>query len=549
LAANLILCALIALFAAEPSGLNPQVARISVLTQDAAPEAIIGGQRDSDFVASASGVVDMPEGQARWLKITLVEPWPDPLDPPHLRLTNLRRPGAEAYAGGRLVGVARFGADQGWARYVHRTGRFDLPGGGDLSIYVRVRPAVTATRLYPSIVPRHVAYPEEIARIQISIATFSMMLAMGISGLVLYLLLRQRIYAAYAGQAFGIGAYFLIVSGEIYRFDWVPRLPSAMPALTCALVIGVMYCCLNVTHGVLITGTIAPRSRQLVAVLNRILIWSSPLALVGLVFPQIANRTALAAAFLIMWAMVGVTLSAVRNGSRPSWPMLLAWAPNWFLATLAALPWNQIANSGQVDFAFPLFALFATAMPAWSLTESMMAQRTNLILARKDAKQDGLTGVLNRAAIEGRLADAFETARRAGQSMAMLFIDLDHFKRLNDTFGHAAGDASLRSIIDPIRHQMRTTDDLGRWGGEEFVVVLPGATADTALSIAERMRRVLSELVIDFEGTAITLTASIGVAAISSEQLDYGQMVAAADRALYNAKHAGRNRVALAPSN
>jgi diguanylate cyclase (GGDEF)-like protein len=535
-----------ALFAAEPAGLSPKVGRISVLAQDAAPEAIINGQRDIDFVASASGVVDIPEAQALWLKIALAEAWPNPLDTPHLNLTNLRRPGAEAYMDGQLVGVASFGADQGWGRFVHRAGRFDLPGGENKVVYVRVRPAATATRLYPSIEPRHEAHRDEIARIQTSIATFSMMLAMGISGLVLYLLLRQRIYAAYAGQAFGIGAYFLIVSGEIYRFDWVPRLPLAMPAVVCALVMGVMYCCLNVTHGVLITGTFAPRARQLVAVLNRILIWSSPLALVGFFFPLFANRTALAAAFIVMWAMVAVTLSAVRHGSRPAWPMLFAWAPNWFLATLAAMPWNQTANSGPVEFAFPLLALFATAMPAWSLTESMMTQRNNLILARKDAKQDGLTGVLNRAAIEGRLADAFETARRNRQSLAMLFIDLDHFKRLNDTLGHAAGDASLRGIIEPIRHQMRTTDDLGRWGGEEFVVVLPGATADTALSIAERMRRVLSELVIDFEGKAITLTASIGVAAISPEQLDYGQMVIAADRALYNAKHAGRNRVALA---
>jgi diguanylate cyclase (GGDEF)-like protein len=193
----------------------------------------------------------------------------------------------------------------------------------------------------------------------------------------------------------------------------------------------------------------------------------------------------------------------------------------------------------------PMMIPFSLAMPALSMASSVLRQRRNLVAARAAAETDGLTGILNRAALEIRLATAFHDARGHRADLAVLFIDLDHFKKLNDTHGHAAGDACLRGIVGPISKQLRGTDHLGRWGGEEFLVVLPGAGADKAVAIAERIRRTLADLAIEIDDSIIRLTASIGVSAIAPNHGEYNQITAAADRALYAAKRDGRNRVVL----
>jgi len=137
-------------------------------------------------------------------------------------------------------------------------------------------------------------------------------------------------------------------------------------------------------------------------------------------------------------------------------------------------------------------------------------------------------------------------AQARGMPISVLFIDLDHFKQINDTHGHAAGDACLSGIIAPIQAELRQSDVIGRYGGEEFVVILSGADATAAHPIAERICRRVSEVRIEGFGPAINLTCSIGVA--SSDTLGvWGQhLIAHADTAQYAAKRSGRNRVQLA---
>jgi diguanylate cyclase (GGDEF)-like protein len=130
--------------------------------------------------------------------------------------------------------------------------------------------------------------------------------------------------------------------------------------------------------------------------------------------------------------------------------------------------------------------------------------------------------------------------------VALLFIDLDHFKQINDSFGHQAGDACLRAIIDPIHAELRQSDAIGRYGGEEFVVILSGADAAAAIPIAQRIVERVSEVRVDGFGTPISLTCSIGIAASDTLGLWGEPLLARADAAVYVAKRSGRNQIHIA---
>ena len=140
----------------------------------------------------------------------------------------------------------------------------------------------------------------------------------------------------------------------------------------------------------------------------------------------------------------------------------------------------------------------------------------------------------------------FEEARETNNPVSLLFLDLDHFKRINDTYGHLAGDACLKAMIDPLQAELRQTDAIGRYGGEEFLVVLQGASTSDALAIAERIRMRVAQVLVQHEGAYISITCSIGVASSDATSLQARNLIDEADRAMYAAKHAGRDRVHLA---
>jgi diguanylate cyclase (GGDEF)-like protein len=161
---------------------------------------------------------------------------------------------------------------------------------------------------------------------------------------------------------------------------------------------------------------------------------------------------------------------------------------------------------------------------------------------RRMATTDELTDLPNRATFMMAAEDRVRLCRRAGQPAALIMMDLDHFKRINDTLGHAAGDEALRSVGRVIRQQLRDVDVCGRMGGEEFAAMLPGASLDAALQVAERLRLALAEASVTFEGRQIRLTVSLGLVAMDGYDTLH-QAMCAADARLYQAKAEGRNRV------
>jgi diguanylate cyclase (GGDEF)-like protein len=188
----------------------------------------------------------------------------------------------------------------------------------------------------------------------------------------------------------------------------------------------------------------------------------------------------------------------------------------------------------------PLLLLIALP-PVMLLQRSLMhAQLT--AAARTDVK----TGLLNATAWQ-READA-EIARalRHGESVAVLLADVDHFKEINDTHGHLIGDDMLRALASELRQQVRETDIVGRFGGEEFVILLPHTSPTEACGIAERLRRGAAAVAVLTGDGSVRVTISIGVAALYQHGRDLFELLTAADLALYRAKHTGRDRVCLA---
>ena len=179
----------------------------------------------------------------------------------------------------------------------------------------------------------------------------------------------------------------------------------------------------------------------------------------------------------------------------------------------------------------------------------ILTLQKGLIQAREElrfqATHDVLTGTWNRGALLDLLQREIERASRSQSPTGFLMLDLDHFKKVNDTYGHVAGDVVLREVARRISQVVRSYDLVGRYGGEEFLVVLPGCDQNQALQNAERIRSVIAERPVLAAGAEIVVTASIGVTVTTVSTVTEKEILAIADTALYEAKSAGRNCTAV----
>ena len=162
------------------------------------------------------------------------------------------------------------------------------------------------------------------------------------------------------------------------------------------------------------------------------------------------------------------------------------------------------------------------------------------------ARTDGLTGLLNHRSFQERLRLELRRAAHGHATLALLMLDVDHFKIFNDTYGHPSGDELLRAISGSMRGAVRGSDTVARYGGEEFAVLLPGVSLEQAALVAEKVRAAVGRASAVVEGQPRSATVSIGVALWPEHAVTPGDLVERADRALYEAKRAGRDRVAVA---
>lgn len=159
------------------------------------------------------------------------------------------------------------------------------------------------------------------------------------------------------------------------------------------------------------------------------------------------------------------------------------------------------------------------------------------------ARRDELTGLNNRRAFFHDGEQVLNQAKRYGHPFSLIMLDVDHFKQVNDTYGHAGGDDVLETLADILRKQAREVDILGRLGGEEFALILPETTLPDAIAMAERLRTEIENTTVSSTKSEILITASFGLSALTSQQTSLEDLVNEADDALYQAKRKGRNTV------
>jgi diguanylate cyclase (GGDEF)-like protein len=197
-----------------------------------------------------------------------------------------------------------------------------------------------------------------------------------------------------------------------------------------------------------------------------------------------------------------------------------------------ARPWGVLAAG--ILTSIVLFILTVALVAAWNRAHHL-------------SMRDPLTGLYNRRYLEETMGRELPRARRLGESVGVIVLDIDHFKLLNDTYGHDAGDLVLERTGELLRAATRDSDIACRFGGEEFAVILPGATLLVARNRAEAIRASLEAMRIDFGGKLIgPLTVSAGVASMPPHGQDWTYVLHQADRALYTAKQSGRNKVIAA---
>jgi diguanylate cyclase (GGDEF)-like protein len=486
----------------------------------------------------------------------------------------LSLPGSAARNGGNPVLLARSGIDQPVQIFARSAGEtlqltpatvvpqfgggqdtvFALPPGLDprQPLYVRVtRTGKAATDLHFSTSTLEATLHSAAVHERVIALAFGALMAMALSTLLMHFVLTDRLYLLY-GTLFSLQALYLAYfSGQ--GFHW-PILQWARPLSSYAFNVPVALCGAAAALFVREFANMRLFSPQVyrafgwLAVAFVVLAASNMLRVLPGFSPIVAAVGNLMFLGTALFTLI-VSYLSWRGGNRAAGWFLIAWAclsAFQILTALRLLHARADDAEGLLYYGLAPSMVAAAVLIALGTSDRVRQQTLALTDAERRAQTDPLTGVLNRRSLIERLDAACIRAQARALPISVLFIDLDHFKQINDTHGHAAGDACLAGIIAPIQAELRQSDVIGRYGGEEFVVILSGADAASARPIAERICRRVAEVRIEGFHTPIRLTCSIGMA--SSDTLGvWGQhLIAHADMAQYAAKRSGRNQVQVA---
>ncbi len=251
--------------------------------------------------------------------------------------------------------------------------------------------------------------------------------------------------------------------------------------------------------------------------------------------------------FLFSWIMLGLGVISVRGGHQAGRYFLLAAIAAMIGAMSTTLAvWGFVPYDVWTFHAVEVGMLLDATLLALALTYRFREGQTRRINAEQLAKLDLLTRINNRRGFYDVATPIWSIAVRHGHDLSVILMDLDHFKRINDRYGHTCGDEVLVATAKALKSAMRDQDVLARWGGEEFILLLPETGLEEAGVLAERLRGVIAGVRIRWQGADITITASFGVAERAAKHRDIDAVISAADKNLYRSKNDGRDRVVAA---
>ena len=543
-----LLAAVVALFATDCARAAPApliIEELDASVESPVPADMIAGAYDADFKAQPYAAIVPSREHDVWYRIRLSADWNNPR-PPVLAVFDPVGLRADVYAPPGYVAQPRsIYSDDGDAGYTRHAIVMILPPiGKDTPIYLRVEPErAIPRRVEVRDVSEYRAGDLERARLDVLFPAFQ--LATLLVMFAFFLALRERMYAYFVAYVLLLVVYELYIFGigyEIPVMKWLA--PMAQRPAWCAALLAVA---LNIAFSRLFLelGRWAPRLDRMLHVAA----WMFAGLAVCSVLPVVSRgwwvEDALSVLLLLtIPVLITAAMLVWLHGGRRGGLFLGAWIPALLLVIVRVLQLRlQWPLPLWLEFGLPAALAYANLVLAFVLAGQTLSFRYERDVAHKLAEHDPLTGVLNRRAILARLRAEFAKARQSGEPLSLLFLDLDHFKNVNDSYGHRAGDQCLRSVIGPIAGELRQGDALGRYGGEEFLILLPGAAAADAEVVAERIRRRVQEMPMLISGTHIGLTVSLGVAAVDTEVAIPDDLVERADAALYRSKSGGRNQV------
>jgi diguanylate cyclase (GGDEF)-like protein len=263
------------------------------------------------------------------------------------------------------------------------------------------------------------------------------------------------------------------------------------------------------------------------------------ITVIGIAAAALGVLLALVIAGRIARPIHALTVEADRLGREPGSSMLSRHAGSSEVLQLSTALRSLLRRIG--------FAEQRTHEAELRATEGAQQYAHDVQMLRRMAETDPLTNLMNRRAFLAAANDAFDYYRRYDRPIAMLMVDIDHFKQVNDTYGHAAGDAVIKRIGELIEDALRTTDKIGRFGGEEFLVLLREVDETSARTLASRIQERIAVTPVGYGSKEVPVSVSIGVALVAPCDRDVSDTIERADRGLYVAKNTGRNRVFFYP--
>ncbi|MGA7179560.1 MAG: diguanylate cyclase [Thiobacillaceae bacterium] len=244
--------------------------------------------------------------------------------------------------------------------------------------------------------------------------------------------------------------------------------------------------------------------------------------------------------------MLGMGVFAARSGKKPAIYFLLAAIAAMVGAALTGLAvWGFIPTNIWTYRAVDIGIMVDATLLALALAYQFRVSQEERLRAEQLATLDPLTGINNRRAFHDKAAPIWNVAVRYNRNFSIILLDIDAFKRINDQYGHAVGDEVLKAMAKAMMKIIRDQDVLARWGGEEFILLLPETSLKEAVKLAERLRHAIADLRLDHIGAEVTISASIGVVERGKHHASLDAVISAADKYLYQSKETGRNKVSF----